>query len=719
MLGSLNVAQSGLKASQTQVENVMNNIANENTAGYKKRVVDTSEAAHIDDRVTGRGISVEGVSRTTDIYMYQNLVEETSKDSSIKELDIMLEDIESIFYETDDSGLSADLNRYFQSIENLKTSPYNEIYRNDLKNNANILIDSIQTVYENIEARENTTIETAKDMVEEANNILKSIGDVNAQITNSVVVSNDLLDKRDMLEKELAQYVDVEISRDINYELKAAGVTAVRFDTNIHTLSLAEEYQAQKDIYVDEGTMTTSSLIDVTTWGVGGDQTSEIQTITISGESDGQVSFLGSLVAGSIAGDDETTTALNIEADAANIIAQWNNEHPKQEISSITAAGNVLTITYVNSEGDVEPIDPSQSEGVSFAKSIETTKGILDKVTYTLNDTVSVDVTYGESITMDWNGDGIQTVGTVDETNVIRALVYKINSLSDTGGKITAYNGDYTLDKDGDKVFKTPLDEDHYLVIESNFPGEIGKFTGEVTVSDSSAASTAVRMEINKNSTLSKDALDDIHLNIYDEEVTVSAGMLKSMIDNIQTESENNYYLQYKERLDNFAKSLVDLSNSFIENDDSYIYGTNAVNIDENYDSRVDIGLFKGSDVKSLTFNVNMVNTLDQQKLDYLSTLQWKDDIDFDGTGENVTTFSKYYQELRVNIADDRENVVFKREAQTAVTESLQKTYDKLTKVDKDEQMIDLIKFQSAYEANAKLITVVDEMLKTLLGMKS
>ncbi len=36
MLKSLNVAQSGLSASKIAVENVSNNIANENTPGYKK-----------------------------------------------------------------------------------------------------------------------------------------------------------------------------------------------------------------------------------------------------------------------------------------------------------------------------------------------------------------------------------------------------------------------------------------------------------------------------------------------------------------------------------------------------------------------------------------------------------------------------------------------------------------------------------------------------------
>jgi len=38
--------------------------------------------------------------------------------------------------------------------------------------------------------------------------------------------------------------------------------------------------------------------------------------------------------------------------------------------------------------------------------------------------------------------------------------------------------------------------------------------------------------------------------------------------------------------------------------------------------------------------------------------------------------------------------------------------------VDKDEELIELIKFQKAYEANAKIITVIDEMLETLLGLK-
>jgi len=92
--------------------------------------------------------------------------------------------------------------------------------------------------------------------------------------------------------------------------------------------------------------------------------------------------------------------------------------------------------------------------------------------------------------------------------------------------------------------------------------------------------------------------------------------------------------------------------------------------------------------------------------------------INIDDTGENLTSFSRFVQSSRVQIAENKESIDFKKETQDAVTNSLQNTYDKQVKVDKDEEMMNLIKFQSAYEANAKLITVIDEMLVTILGMK-
>ena len=610
MLNTINVAASGLAVAREQVENVMNNVANENTPGYKKRVVGVSEASHIDARLTGRGALVGDTTRVTNVYMYDNLTTEKSKNAQYEELSIMLADIESIFYETEDSGFSSDLDRYFQALEDLRANPSNEIYKNNLRNVGTIIVDDLQTLYSDIEGREIVAKNTVYDNVEELNSVLNDIGEVNYQLSIASVKSNDLLDKRDQLEQELTEYVDIDINRTTNYELELGGMTAVRFETNIHSASVVSENVTQKDVYATySGATYENDLID------------------ISGAS-----------------------------------------------------------TWVNDTSDT--------------------------ITYKLNNELSVTVAHGEVV----NG------MTVDKDNVVKALVYKINNDPDVTALVTAYNGQYITDANGDKVLTSDTthpdydatNPDRYLIIESNVTGDAGKFVGRIVVDDSGTTS-----EADKNTNASKKGTDDVHLEIFDRELSLKSGKLKPMLENLTTTSNNNLFVKYKEMLDNMANTLSDMSQSYIQNsDDTYVYGTNAVDVHTDHANRVDIGLFSGSTVSTLKFNEGVVSGLTQDKLDYLSTLQWKDDFDFDGTGSNLTSFSKYNQSLRVQIAEDKENVDFKKETQAAVTDSLQNSYDKLIKVDKDEEMMNLIKFQAAYEANAKLITMIDEMLAIILGLR-
>jgi flagellar hook-associated protein FlgK len=733
MINSLNVAETGLYTAKQQVEGVMNNIANENTEGYKKRVVNTSELEHIDGRITGRGVVVDSTTRITNVYMYQNLLEEQSKQSSLEQLEVMIDDIESIFDETDDAGLSADLQRYFTSLENLRTSPENEIYKNDLETNGQILVEKIQELYSDIEQLEENSLQSAYDIVDDVNEKLSEIGIISQQILEATTDRNDLLDKRDKLESDLAEYIDIELSRESTYELKIGGQTAVRFDTNVRSLDLVENYTAQKDLYVKEATLPyTSDLIDKSTWGANpGNITAEVQTMYIQGTATGQVFFLGSAISGSASGDTAEDTIDNIIADKTNIIDTWNKNNPNQEIADIVKnSANQIEITYKSTEGDMPVLDLTTSSGIEFGYSAETTKGAADIVTYKLNNDIEVSVAYGEVLTGVDDGNGGTETITVDQDNVIRALVHKISQHTDMKGLVSAYNGEYELDEKGNKILtNNPSHSDYsagspnidrYLVVESNIEGEQGSFVGEVIVTTAGAtAADTTRQFVEKSSDFSIEAEDDIHLEIYEEEVQLTGGKLDAIIDNVQTGASENKFESYKEKLDNFAKALSDLSDAYIQNtDDSYVYGKSAVEISSDYEKRTEIGLFSGADVKSLEFNSEKVVSLTQDQLDYLATLQWNEDIDFDGTGDNNDSFSGYYQTLRVEIANDGENTKFKIEAQAAVTESLTNTYDQLTKVDKDEEMVNLIKFQAAYEANAKIITVVDEMIQTILGMK-
>ena len=104
MLNTLGVSQSGLNAAKIAVENVSNNIANENTPGYKRRVVQLTEIGQMDDRVTGRGVNATNTYRITSQYMYDKLISENTKLNYYDKLSNMVGNIESVFAETTDSG---------------------------------------------------------------------------------------------------------------------------------------------------------------------------------------------------------------------------------------------------------------------------------------------------------------------------------------------------------------------------------------------------------------------------------------------------------------------------------------------------------------------------------------------------------------------------------------------------------------------------------------
>jgi len=643
MLKSLNVAQSGLSAAKIAVENVSNNIANENTPGYKKRVVQLSEQALIDGRLTGRGVRADEAYRITSQYMYDNMMNENTKTNYFNEVSSLVGNVEAMFQETDSSGFSTDLDRYFQSVENLRSNPNSEIYRTTYKTQGKVLVDSLQNLYSNIEKQEELTRISLEQNVEKVNNLINEIGSINQQLGQHRVASNDLLDKRDQLEKELSEYVDIEVDRSNDeYELRIGGAVAVRFNTNIREVNLVDENVAQIDRF---------SIAD--------DQNDVFDGIKNIRASDGTVS------ARTFAIGDIVTYKLNNEFEVSVEIGQ-----PLYEADGVT------------------PID--------------------------FDDDGTIEVGPG--------GDDIIT-----EDNMIRALVYQINHNTGMSGSVKAYNGNYALDADGNKIDN--VGSDKFLLVESKVEGEVGSFEGRITIHQPDDPLTVAVGDV-KNENVFKDefqsieAENKVYLSVFDSEVKISSGIIKAQTENLTTNSVNNKLVDYKNKLDDFARSLSDLYDKYVKTgEEEYLYGHVA---SDGYDGAANvkhINLFTGGDVKTLKFDQDAVNDLLQSDLDYMATIQWKKDVEFDGfeqDGSSVyaTSFSEFYQEVRVNISSDKENNDFLLEAQEAVHQSLQFSFDQLTKVDNDEEMVNLIKFQAAYTANAKIITVVDEMLQTILGIR-
>ena len=633
MFGSFSVAQTGLNASKYGIEIVGNNIANQNTDGYKKRVSDLNEIGQMGGHITGRGVSFDGVSRVTSQYLYDNYMKENTKTNYYDKLTSMLGNVEKVFAETDTAGLSVDLNKYFTAVEQLRSNPNSQIYKSNLQTQGEALVSNLQRLYSSVEQQQSIEKVELKENVKEVNSILKEIADINGKLENYTDSKNDLLDKRDALELKLSQYVNVDITRDNAYEIKIGGVTAVSNGTFNRELEIS--YKDTKQI---------------------------------------------------------------------------------DKFNYIQSNGTVLDSLKYNENGTAKAAyDPN------------------DVIKYTLNndDSLSVTIQIGEVVNGDWDNDPStpDTGEAVTMDNLTRALAFKINNDPKLSQYVTARNGDYNDDYlvyPGDNRGLS-TDSDKYLRVESNEAGKANEFTGTISVVRYDATNAVQEREaLYKNESQSTKAQSDVVLKILEQNVNLSSGSIKAQVEDLSSSSPNNKIQSYLDNLDSLATTLADIYDKYIQIGKSdYIYGENAAN---DYNGTpmgeiVSVGLFNGTSVKTLAFNKNAVNDLKQEQIDYLATIQWKTDLSFNGKGQNpnearATSLTEYYRNTKVNVSSDTQNAKYSKEVQANIAQTIGTTYNKIVKVDKDEEMINLMQLQAAYTANAQIITSIDEMIKVILGLK-
>lgn len=85
---------------------------------------------------------------------------------------------------------------------------------------------------------------------------------------------------------------------------------------------------------------------------------------------------------------------------------------------------------------------------------------------------------------------------------------------------------------------------------------------------------------------------------------------------------------------------------------------------------------------------------------------------------EQQETISGYFRYIASKVASQTEGTQITQETKEAVYNSIKKEYKTISEVSIDDEMVNLIKFQTGYSANAKMISAIDEMITTLLGIK-
>ncbi|WP_201353121.1 flagellar hook-associated protein FlgK [Hydrogenimonas urashimensis] len=81
-------------------------------------------------------------------------------------------------------------------------------------------------------------------------------------------------------------------------------------------------------------------------------------------------------------------------------------------------------------------------------------------------------------------------------------------------------------------------------------------------------------------------------------------------------------------------------------------------------------------------------------------------------------TLSGFFRMSATNVADTTASAHASAETSEALLNAVVDEFDSISKVDMDEELTNLMKYQTGYSASAKVITTIDQMIQTLLNIK-
>jgi flagellar hook-associated protein 1 len=211
----LNLAKDAILSQQYAIDVVSHNIANVSTEGYTRQVpmLEAQDAAPYGGHLFGRGVKLSDIESVANAFIERRLQSATSNLSMMSEKETYMNIMETIFTENSSSSISNQFNEFWNALNDLNNNPSGIPERNILTEYGSLLAQSFQDTSSdllNLSKEVNKSIEVG---VNDINQILDQIADTNKQIllVKTTGTPNDLIDKRNLLVKNLSEYLDVNV----------------------------------------------------------------------------------------------------------------------------------------------------------------------------------------------------------------------------------------------------------------------------------------------------------------------------------------------------------------------------------------------------------------------------------------------------------------------------------------------------------------------------
>lgn len=220
----IELGKRSIMAHTTAITTAGHNISNANTEGYSRQRVQLKEFDPLylpqlerpeAPGMVGQGMTAESIERARDELLDQRIVAQANQESYWGTRSEYYTMLEQIYNEPADVSLRTNMDKFWESWQELSIHPENMASRQVVVTRAESLADTIRQRYESLHGVNTLLNGDIESTVRQINNYTSQIAALNGEIVRSRGLGdnpNDLLDQRDRLVDKLSSLVNVTTS---------------------------------------------------------------------------------------------------------------------------------------------------------------------------------------------------------------------------------------------------------------------------------------------------------------------------------------------------------------------------------------------------------------------------------------------------------------------------------------------------------------------------
>jgi len=688
IFGTLQIAKEGLFVQQSSVSVTSHNLANVNTEGYSRQqpVISTIDPQLIGGIYFGRGARLTAITKSYDKFLNNSIMLEKNILGQWKAKETHMSRLETVVNESGENGLNARFTEFWNAWHDVADNPTGIAERAVLQRAGQSLANAFQNMYRNLEQVQTDANNSVVNTIASINRLAQEIAGLNAQILGTETQggnANDLTDARALKLEELSELIDIRMLESSNGQITVL--------TSFGKPLVADNVSWELAAKVDENRNNNYAV-----YFVDKSSTLDITDKITGGKLKGILEIRDTLVPSYL----ERLNTL-----AATLIAEVNKRH-YQGYGLDGSTGNyffnpVPIITNAAKTIAMDTVTASDPKKIAAAL-----------------DVFDID---GSNNTIVFDDDGI--LGGTAYRVVIpngrytpQELAREIEQQLEQNGSGQSYAVTYDAAARRFSIASNPSNANELFLLWEN-PAANAAFTLGFH-----SSIFEIRAGIN----------DDIDFSENGSPFTATLTPGRYTGEELAAEIQKQLMAQgdgeYTVTYDTTTRKFTITNSSNNTNNLTLAWSTSGAAATLGFDSVDTSGIPPGSsDTSDFSFGSLAVGTATASDFatggpqigDNRNALDLAALTDLPVLEQGTMTIGQYYSVMTGRVGNDAQEVNNGVKQEEFIIQQYEQRRKSIAGVSVDEEMINLIKYQQAFAASAKLIAALDEMLDKLLSIRS